>query len=306
MSTNAKTQWRVSYTCYDMNMIKARKHIAKNLLIIVLVIVMSMGIFSLDSKSMPTDTSTVDNLITTEYEHRTVNEEEVSVQSEVEVVLMDDLIMSKGISSEISTLTREEESTGKYLVLEETEEPDVYNVITAEVVSVPLADIDNTLTESPIPVIQVNTLTKEKEKPKTEKAKAVTVNQQDTEFQIFCRIVEAEVTGGAQSASYYGLTAEQFKACKRHVADVILNRVRNPKFGNTIEEVVFKTNQFEPVSTGRYYNVTVTDLTVQACTESLQGSDTTNGALYFRSDGKAFSGKTETIPEDEVGHRFFK
>lgn len=36
------------------------------------------------------------------------------------------------------------------------------------------------------------------------------------------------------------------------VGSVIINRVRNPRFANTIQEVIFAPGQFSPVASGRF------------------------------------------------------
>lgn len=70
------------------------------------------------------------------------------------------------------------------------------------------------------------------------------------------------------------------------VANVVLNRVLDDEFPDTIKEVVFqnngKTYQFSPVrSGGRYYTVTVSEHTKAAVARALNGEDYSDGALYF-------------------------
>lgn len=77
------------------------------------------------------------------------------------------------------------------------------------------------------------------------------------EYEILCRIVEAEATGG---------TIEQ----KRNVASCILARVGSSEFPNSIEEVVFQAKQFSPISDGRYYTVEITDSTREAVWLTIQ------------------------------------
>ena len=71
------------------------------------------------------------------------------------------------------------------------------------------------------------------------------------EYDILCRIVEAEATGG---------TVEQ----KVNVASCILARVESEHWPNTIEKVVFDKGQFTPITDGRYYSVRITDQTRKA------------------------------------------
>lgn len=92
------------------------------------------------------------------------------------------------------------------------------------------------------------------------------------EYAILTRIVEAETTGGDIKS-------------KQIVANVILNRVADSGFPDSIKEVVFQKNgtgfQFSPISDGRYYSVTVTKETKKAVNQALNGTDDSEGALYF-------------------------
>lgn len=120
------------------------------------------------------------------------------------------------------------------------------------------------------------------------------------EFDILCRIVEAEATGGSFDS-------------KVNVTNVILNRVAAKNFPNTIGEVVFQNRQFSPIKDGRFYTVTLTESTLTAVQYALVNADTTNGALYFMyragsDDGNVtwFDTNLECIMKDELGHEFFR
>ncbi len=65
------------------------------------------------------------------------------------------------------------------------------------------------------------------------------------------------------------------------VGAVILNRVHDTRFPNTIHDVIFEKNQFEVVSSGVYLKVLVPELSKRAAQEALRGRDPTNGALFF-------------------------
>ena len=65
------------------------------------------------------------------------------------------------------------------------------------------------------------------------------------------------------------------------VANVILNRVENDSFPNTITKVVYQKHQFSPVSNGSIKRCRVTAETVEAVGRALSGEDLTDGALYF-------------------------
>ena len=71
------------------------------------------------------------------------------------------------------------------------------------------------------------------------------------------------------------------------VANVVMNRVRNGYFPNTVTEVVYQrqdgTAQFSPVSDGRIDTVNVSQGTIDAVARVLNGEDISQGALFFRS-----------------------
>lgn len=94
----------------------------------------------------------------------------------------------------------------------------------------------------------------------------------ETDKNVLLRIVEAEATG------------EDIKG-KMLVANVVLNRVNNDEFPNSVEQVVFQQRngkyQFSPIKDGRYYKVSITDLTREAVERVLNGEDESKGALYF-------------------------
>lgn len=101
---------------------------------------------------------------------------------------------------------------------------------------------------------------------------SVTIDQAEDlysqeEMNILYHIVEAEMTG-------------QEIDCKKNVASVILNRVENEEFPDTIKKVVFQKSQFSPIGDGRYWDVHITKETKQAVKEVLVGGPTTK-ALYF-------------------------
>ena len=88
------------------------------------------------------------------------------------------------------------------------------------------------------------------------------------------RIVEAEASGEDETG-------------KLLVANVILNRVRDDSFPDTITEVIFQKNkkvtQFSPVSNGRFWKVEISEETISAVNRALKGEDISQGALYFAS-----------------------
>lgn len=69
------------------------------------------------------------------------------------------------------------------------------------------------------------------------------------------------------------------------VANVVLNRVNDPAFPNTVQKVVLQSehgvSQFSPVGNGKFYSVKVSEETKKAVDMALAGEDYSCGALYF-------------------------
>ena len=97
---------------------------------------------------------------------------------------------------------------------------------------------------------------------------------EDQEYQVLLKIVEAEA--GCEDTEGRML-----------VANVVMNRVRNGYFPNTVTEVVYQrqdgTAQFSPVSDGRIDTVNVSQGTIDAVARVMNGEDVSQGALFFRS-----------------------
>lgn len=102
-----------------------------------------------------------------------------------------------------------------------------------------------------------------------------TINLEYNEYDVLLRIVEAEA-------------GSEDMAGKMLVANVIMNRVKSDRFPNTVTEVVYQTTssgvaQFSPTVNGTINTVTVSEETVTAVERVLNGEDSSNGALFFRS-----------------------
>lgn len=103
--------------------------------------------------------------------------------------------------------------------------------------------------------------------------KVVESNQMpESEYYTLLQIVEAEATG------------EDLEG-KMLIANVILNRVKDERFPNTIEGVVWQqidgSAQFQPTIDGRINTVEITQSTIEAVDRVLAGEDSSQGALYF-------------------------
>lgn len=94
----------------------------------------------------------------------------------------------------------------------------------------------------------------------------------DEDYENLLRIVEAEAGG------------EDIKG-RVMVANVIMNRVKNEEFPDTVTEVVWENEngvpQFSPTYDGRINEVTVSDDTKEAVKQALNGVDYSEGALFF-------------------------
>lgn len=99
------------------------------------------------------------------------------------------------------------------------------------------------------------------------------------------------------------------------VANVILNRVKDEAFPNTISQVVFQKQdgkyQFSPIANGSYHEVTVSKETKEAVDRALLGEDLSQGALYFMArhasteENRKWFDKHLTWLFRHGGHEFF-
>ena len=101
-----------------------------------------------------------------------------------------------------------------------------------------------------------------------EPAREVFTGYSEGDYNVLLRIVQAE----AGNCDIEGRVM---------VANVILNRVEDDAFPNTITKVVYQKHQFSPVGNGSIKRCKVTAETVEAVERALSGEDLTDGALYF-------------------------
>jgi LysM repeat protein len=92
---------------------------------------------------------------------------------------------------------------------------------------------------------------------------------------LLAQIISAEAAG----ESYEGQVA---------VGAVILNRINDPRFPNTLRDVIFEPWQFEPVQNGTIYSPPVSSA-ISAAEAALNGWDPVNGAVYFLNPDTAQS-----------------
>ncbi|MDY4692222.1 MAG: cell wall hydrolase [Blautia sp.] len=100
----------------------------------------------------------------------------------------------------------------------------------------------------------------------------------DEDYDTLLRIVEAEA--GTEDVKGRIL-----------VANVIMNRVKNSEFPDTVTDVVWQTTngvpQFSPTYDGRINEVTVSKETKEAVKQVLEGTDYSHGALFFIQKSEA-------------------
>ncbi len=101
-----------------------------------------------------------------------------------------------------------------------------------------------------------------------EPAREAFTGYSDSDYNVLLRIVQAE----AGNCDMEGRVM---------VANVILNRVEDDAFPNSITKVVYQKHQFSPVANGSIKRCKVTAETVEAVERALSGEDLTDGALYF-------------------------
>jgi N-acetylmuramoyl-L-alanine amidase len=94
----------------------------------------------------------------------------------------------------------------------------------------------------------------------------------DYDYEVLCQIVEAE----AGTEDLVGRVL---------VANVIMNRIKDDEFPDTVSDVVFEyvhgVPQFSPVEDGSIYEVSISQETREAVHQVLQGVDYSKGALFF-------------------------
>lgn len=144
----------------------------------------------------------------------------------------------------------------------------------------------------------------EKEYVETEETAATSqvlaISEED--YNNLLRIVEAEAGGEDEKG-------------KILVANVVINRVMDEDFPDSITEVIFQkengVTQFSPVSNGRIFKVSVSEETVEAVNKALGGEDYSQGALYFAARKYANSDNMRWFDEsleflfEHGGHEFF-
>ncbi|MBD5133054.1 MAG: cell wall hydrolase [Clostridiales bacterium] len=90
------------------------------------------------------------------------------------------------------------------------------------------------------------------------------------------------------------------------VGNVVMNRVSDPKFPNTLYDVLFQKNQFSPAATGSIYREPNEESMVAAMLV-LDGAQVVPEALFFNGAGaRSYASKNKTYVATIGGHDFYK
>lgn len=104
------------------------------------------------------------------------------------------------------------------------------------------------------------------------------------------------VTSEARGESYEGQVA---------VAAVVINRVLDPRFPDTIRDVIYQKNAFSVVNDGSI-NMEPTESAYNAAQEALYGLDPTNKSVYFWNPDIATCSWIKTLdPHMRIGNHVF-
>lgn len=135
----------------------------------------------------------------------------------------------------------------------------------------------------------------------------------DNVLEVFCEneksifLTEKDINLMAQIV-YAESKGEPYEG-KVAVASVILNRVLNPSFPNTVEGVIFQPNAFSCVVNGKI-NVEANTECFNAVYDAIKGNDPTNEALFFYNPEIATCTWMQNIEKTDsksIGqHLFFK
>lgn len=136
-------------------------------------------------------------------------------------------------------------------------------------------------------LILMVTLTIYAQTKKAESSISTTKASGDNMVELLARLINGEARG----EPYIGQVA---------VGAVIMNRVKDPSFPNTIAGVIYQKGQFSCITDGQFDVAIDENSTVyKAAEDAMNGVDPTNGALYFYNPSKTkskwlFSLKTVT------------
>ena len=95
---------------------------------------------------------------------------------------------------------------------------------------------------------------------------------------------------------------------KALVMNVVVNRIRDKEFPDTVEGVIFQPGQFSPISDGRYYDMVPDEDCHKALYMVVNGWDESQGATYFRTNVSGETWHSEALQKlfTHGNHTFFK
>lgn len=127
---------------------------------------------------------------------------------------------------------------------------------------------------------------------KKEEKKEAVINLNDEEILLLSKLVAGEARG----ESYEGQVA---------VAAVVINRVKDSRFPDTLEGVIYQKNAFSVVKNGRI-QAEPTSSTYRAAQDALYGYDPTNKAIYFWNPDISTCSWINTLnPHLRIGNHVF-
>ncbi len=110
------------------------------------------------------------------------------------------------------------------------------------------------------------------------------------------RLLAATIYGEGRGEPYEGQVA---------IGAVVLNRVKSPKFPNTIPGVVYQKGAFDAVADGQI-NLTPNATAFSAARDAINGWDPSNGSLYYWNPGTATSQWIKRVPiTKRIGRHVF-
>lgn len=115
----------------------------------------------------------------------------------------------------------------------------------------------------------------------------------DEDGALLARMAAAEATAG-------GVTD------KALVMQVILNRVADPRFPDTVSDVIYQRGQFSPIADGRFYSVDVTPDCEEALQAVIQGDYLYCDALYFAATPNCWAAQHCEFLFKQWQHYFYR
>ena len=111
----------------------------------------------------------------------------------------------------------------------------------------------------------------------TEPTEQPTPVEDSYEIKLLAALIQCEAVG----ESYVGQVA---------VGDVVMNRVADPRFPDSIVEVIYQPRQFSPIKTGKVERILangdINESCLQAAREAYAGASVVDGCVSFRRAGR--------------------